>query len=333
MKTLITGTTGFLGSAIARELLKEGRAVRALVRPDADTRNIDGLDLEVVHGDLRDPDSVRQALKGCNVLYHTAAYYSLWDRNRRTIYEINVEGTRNILQAALSAGVEKAVYTSTVGCIGLREDGAAANESTPMDPATLSNDYKRSKFEAEGVAREMHGRGLPVVIVNPSTPIGPRDIKPTPTGKIILDFLNRRMPAYMDTGLNLIDVSDCARGHLLAEQRGTPGERYILGNRNLSLREILLLLERITGLKAPRVRIPYGVAYAAGWASEMVANHITGRPPAVPLAGVRMARYFMYFDSARAVRELGLPQNPVDKALEDAVRWFCQHHNLPSFKG
>jgi len=332
MKTLITGATGFLGSAIARELLAEGREVRALVRPGTDTRNIDGLELEVVHGDLRDRDSVRRALMGTSALYHTAAFYSLWDRNKRTIYEINVDGTRNILEAALEAGVDKAVYTSTVGCIGLREDGGAANEDTPLDPATLSNDYKRSKYEAENVARELFGRGLPVVIVNPSTPIGPRDIKPTPTGKIILDFLNRRMPAYVDTGLNLIDVHDCARGHLLAEARGTPGERYILGNRNLSLKEILLLLERLTGLKAPRARIPYAVAFAAGWVSELVANHVTGRPPAVPLAGVRMARYFMYFDAAKAVRELGLPQNPVEKALDDAVRWFCHHHGL-SLKG
>jgi len=328
MTTLVTGATGFLGSAIARELLDEGRRVRVLVRRGTDTSNIDGLDVEVAHGDLRDGGSLSKALEGVRVLYHTAAYYSLWDRDKRMIYEINVAGTRNILEAALLAGVEKVVYTSTVGCIGLKEDGSAADENTPMDPATLSNDYKRSKFEAEGVARELFKRGLPVVIVNPSTPIGPRDIKPTPTGKIILDFLNRRMPAYMDTGLNLIDVHDCARGHLLAEALGTPGERYILGNQNLSLRDILERLESITGLPAPRVRIPYWVAFAAGWVSEKLSDHVTGRPPAVPLAGVKMARYFMYFDSGKAVRELGLPQNPVDKALDDAVRWFQAHHHL-----
>ncbi|MFQ5449728.1 MAG: hopanoid-associated sugar epimerase [Nitrospinaceae bacterium] len=329
MKTLVTGATGFLGSAIIRELLETGREVRVLVRKNADTANIDGLDLEAVHGDLRDSDSLRRALKGCDVLYHAGAYYSLWDKNRRLIYDINVQGTRNILEAALDLGLTRVVYTSTVGCIGLSRDGDLANEETPFDPATLCNDYKISKFQAENVAREFHEKGLPLVIVNPSTPVGPRDIKPTPTGKIILDFLNRKMPAYLDTGLNLIDVADCARGHLLAEAKGVPGERYILGNRNLPLKEILTALEKITGLKAPTVKMPYWVAWTAGWVCETLANHVTGSPPAVPLAGVRMAKYFMFFDSSKAVRELGLPQNPVEDALAAAVRWF-QEHSLPA---
>ncbi len=325
MKTLVTGATGFLGSAIVRELLKDGRAVRVLARAGTDTGNIDGLSVEIANGELRDRASLKNALTGCDALYHAAAYYSLWDKNKRLIYDINVEGTRNILAAALDLNLKKVVYTSTVGCIGLNPDGSPGNEDTPLDPATLSNDYKKSKYQAELVAREFHQKGLPVVIVNPSTPIGPRDIKPTPTGKIIVDFLNRKMPAYLDTGLNLIDVADCARGHILAEAKGVPGERYILGNRNMSLKEILLTLEDITGLKAPSVQMPYWVAYTAGWVCETLSNHLTGSPPAVPLAGVKMAKYFMYFDASKAVRELGLPQNPVENALKEAVQWFRDH--------
>ena len=325
MTTLLTGATGFLGSALARELLKEGRKLKLLVRENTDTRNIDDLDCEVFHGDLRDRDSLKTALVGCRSLYHTAAYYSLWSRDKKMIYDINVQGTRNILESALEADVEKVVYTSTVGCIGLSRDGSLANEEQPMNTETLCNDYKLSKYQAEQVAHELYGRGLPVVIVNPSTPVGPRDIKPTPTGKIILDFLDRKMPAYIDTGLNLIDVADCARGHILAEEKGQPGERYILGNKNMSLKEILLALETLTGLKAPTIKMPYWVAYTAGLACEWFSNTITHQPPSVPLAGVKMARHFMYFDSSKAVRELGLPQNPVESALEQAVNWFKEN--------
>ena len=326
MKTLVTGATGFLGSAIVRELLRDGREVRILARSDADMGNVDGLDLETVHGDLLDEGSLKSAIKGCDVLYHAAAYYSFWDKNKNLIFDINVGGTRNVLSAALELGVEKVVYTSTVGCMGLRADGSSANEDTPHDPATLCNDYKLSKFQAEQVAKEYAAKGLPVVIVNPTAPVGPRDIKPTPTGKIILDFLNRKIPAFVDTGLNLIDVRDCARGHILAEEKGSVGERYILGNQNLSLQEIFQLLEKITGLKAPTVKMPYWVAYAAGWSCEMVADYITGKPPAVPLGGVKMAKYFMYFDPAKAIAELGLPQNPVENALADAVQWFRERN-------
>jgi dihydroflavonol-4-reductase len=322
MTTLLTGATGFLGSALARELLKEGRSLKLLVRKNTDTRNIDDLDCEVSYGDLRDPESLKIALVGCKSLYHTAAYYSLWTREKSLIYDINVQGTRNILESALDAGIEKVVYTSTVGCIGLSQDGSPANEDQPMNPAFLCNDYKLSKYQAEQVALELFGRGLPVVIVNPSTPVGPRDIKPTPTGQIILDFMNHKMPAYIDTGLNLIDVADCARGHILAEAKGQPGERYILGNKNMSLKEILMALEILTGSKAPRIKMPYWVAYISGLACELVSDSITHQPPAVPLAGVKMAKYFMYFDSSKAVRELGLPQNPVENALGKAVSWF-----------
>lgn len=325
MTTLVTGATGFLGSALARELLKDGRTLKLLVRKNSDTRNIDDLDCEVAYGDLQDRDSLKSALTGCQTLYHTAAYYSLWSRDKKLIYDINVQGTRNILESALEMGIEKVVYTSTVGCIGLSEDGSPANENQPMNTATLCNDYKLSKYEAEQVAHELFGRGLPIVIVNPSTPVGPRDIKPTPTGKIILDFLNRKMPAYIDTGLNLIDVADCARGHILAEEKGQLGERYILGNKNMSLKEILLALETLTGLKAPRIKMPYWVAYAAGLACEWASDNITHQPPSVPLAGVKMAKYFMYFDPSKAIRELGLPQNPVENALGQAVHWFKEN--------
>jgi dihydroflavonol-4-reductase len=325
MTTLLTGATGFLGSAIARELLNDGRPLKLLIRKNTDTRNIDDLDCEKIYGDLRDRESLSSALSGCKTLYHTAAYYSLWSRDKKMIYDINVQGTRNILESALEANVEKVVYTSTVGCIGLSGDGSPANEDYPMNPATLCNDYKLSKYQAEQVAHELFGRGLPVVIVNPSTPVGPRDIKPTPTGKIILDFMNRKMPAYIDTGLNLIDVADCARGHILAEKKGQLGERYILGNKNMSLKEILMALEALTGLKAPRIKMPYWVAYSAGLACEWMSDAITHQPPAVPLAGVKMAKYFMYFDASKAVRELGLPQNPVEDALGQAVHWFKEN--------
>jgi len=322
MTTLVTGATGFLGSAIARELLSDGRKIKLLTRGNADRQNIEGLDAEVVEGDLRDRESLKSAMKGCSALFHAAAYYSLWDRDKKLIYDINVQGTRNILETALELDIGRVVYTSTVGCIGLSEDRSPTNEDHPMNPSTLSNDYKISKFQAEKIALEMHGRGLPVVIVNPSTPIGPRDIKPTPTGKIVLDFLHGKMPAYLDTGLNLIDVADCARGHILAEEKGKPGERYILGNQNMSLKEILLALEKITGIKAPSIKMPYWVAYAAGLACETISNLVTQKPPAVPLAGVKMAKYFMYFDSSKAIRELGLPQNPVENALSQSVQWF-----------
>lgn len=330
MKTLVTGTTGFLGAVIARELLNEGRQVKVLVRRGADLMNIQGLDIEVVYGDLRDAESLKSAIRNCDILYHAAAYYSFWDRDKNLIYDINVTGTGNIFAAALEFGIGKVVYTSTVGCIGLCPDGSPANENTPLDPATLSNDYKRSKFQAENLALAFFRKGLPVVIVNPTAPIGPGDIKPTPTGRIVVDYLNRKMPAYLDTGLNLIHVRDCAKGHLLAEKKGKIGERYILGNKNMSLKEILQALEKITGLKAPTVQMPYWVAYTAGWVCEMISDWVTGTEPAVPLGGVKMAKYKMYFDPSKAVRELGLPQTPPETALREAVDWFKANHYVRS---
>jgi dihydroflavonol-4-reductase len=330
MKTLVTGSTGFLGSSVLRELINDGRQVKALIRKGTSKKNIAGLDVEISYGDLRDIESIRSALNGCDILYHVAAYYSLWDRDKQLSHEINVKGTRNILRAAKEKDLKKIVYTSTVGCIGINEDTTPATENTFFNKNTLSNDYKKSKYLAEQVALEFARGGLPVVIVNPSTPVGPRDIKPTPTGKIILDFMNREMPAYLDTGLNLIDVKDCARGHILAELKGIPGERYILGNQNMTLLEILTTLEKITGLKAPRIKMPFWVALSAGWACEMVSNHLTGKPPAIPLAGVKMAKYFMYFDSSKAVKKLGLAQNPVENALRQSVEWFKDNNYLTS---
>ena len=321
MKTFLTGSTGFIGAAIARELLKVGRDVRVLVRPGSDTSNLSGLDVEFWKGDLLDSESLRQGLKGCDVLYHAAADYKLWTKNPEEMYRINVGGTESILEAALEAGVSKVVYTSSVGTLGNPGDGTPGNEETKVSLADMVGPYKKSKFLAERTAEQFVSKGLPLVIVNPSTPVGPRDIKPTPTGKIIVDFLNRKMPAYLDTGLNIIAVEDCARGHLLAEQKGSVGRKYILGNANLTLKDIFGLLEEITSIPAPRVRLPYMPILMAAYINEGL-SRITGREPLIPLAGVQMAAKFMFFDSTRAVKELGLPQTPVMDALARAVEWF-----------
>lgn len=325
MKTLVTGATGFVGSNLVRRLLKDEGEIKALVRKNSNTKNIDGLDIEIVNGDLRDRESLMSVLKGCDTLYHVAAHYSFWDRDSKKIYDINVEGTKNILYAALKRGLEKVVYTSTVGCIGIPQNGDCGTEKTELNPPDFHNHYKRSKYLAEVEALKICKKGLPLVIVNPSTPIGPMDIKPTPTGKIIVDFLNKKMPAYINTGLNLIDVRDVARGHILAAQRGRIGERYILGNENISMKSILNLLEEITGIKAPRIRMPYLLALTAAHINQLISDKITKRPPFIPLAGVRMAKRFMYFDASRAVRELSLPQSSIKKALEESVKWYYEH--------
>lgn len=325
MRCLVTGASGFIGSNLVKALIKKGYQVRALVRNDSNCLNLKNLNIETLYGDLLDYASLESALKGCTFLFHTAAHYSFWDASKDLIYKVNVDGTRNILNAALKTRVKKVVYTSTVGCIGISKNGTPGNEETPMDLSTLSNSYKHSKYLAEREAIKFFEGGLPVVIVNPSTPIGPGDIKPTPSGKIIVDFLNRKIPAYIETGLNLIDVRDCAMGHILALEKGKPGERYILGNQNLSFREILFLLEEITGLKAPRLKLPYSFALIAAYVNELISDYITKSPPKIPLAGVRMAKYLMHFDSSKAVKELGLPTNPIKKALEDAVIWYREN--------
>jgi dihydroflavonol-4-reductase len=321
MKTFVTGAPGFIGASIVRELLKEGREVRALARKGSDTSNLAGLDVELWRGDLRDHAGLGQGLKGCDVLYHAAADYRLWTRDPAEMYRINVDGTSAILEAALNNSLSRVVYTSSVGTLGNPGDGTPGSEDTPVSLADMVGHYKKSKFLAERAAEKFVARGLPLVIVNPSTPVGPLDIKPTPTGRIIVDFLNRRMPAYLDTGLNIIAVEDCARGHILAEQKGEVGRKYILGNTNLTLREIFAMLAEITGLSAPRVRLPYMPILLAAYINEGLSK-ITGREPLIPLAGVQMAAKFMYFDSSRAVRDLGLPQTPVREALQRAVEWF-----------
>lgn len=325
MKCLVTGATGFIGSNLVKALISNGFPVRALTRENSNSSNLKNLDIEIHHGDLLDYKSLERALKGCVFLFHVAAHYSLWDVSKDLIYKINVDGTRNILKAALKTGIKKTVYTSTVGCIGIPKNNSSGNEDTPVDQSTLSNSYKHSKYLAEKEALKFFENGLPIVIVNPSTPVGPGDVKPTPTGKIIVDFLNRKIPAFIDTGLNLIDVRDCALGHILALKKGKIGERYILGNQNLSFHKILLLLEEITGLKAPRLKIPYSAALIAAYINELISDYITRTPPKIPLAGVKMAKYFMYFDASKAVKELGLPQNPIKKALEDAVVWYREN--------
>jgi dihydroflavonol-4-reductase len=284
----------------------------------------------VVEGDLTDAASLRACLRGSRLLFHVAAMYSLWSKDRRAFYEVNVEGTRRILDAAGEAGIQRVVYTSTVGALGIPTDGRPGTEESPVGLGDMVGDYKRSKYLAEEVAREFAGRGLPVVIVNPSTPIGPGDIKPTPTGQMIVDFLRGKMWAYLDTGLNLVDVDDVAAGHLLAAERGTVGQRYILGGRDLALREIFAMLGRIAGLRPPRVKVSAGMILPIAVLSEWIADHVTGRPPLVAADAVRMSRKRMFFDPAKAVRELGLPQSPVEDALARAVAWFRANGYAPS---
>ncbi|HBY64211.1 MAG TPA: NAD-dependent dehydratase [Solibacterales bacterium] len=317
---LITGATGFVGWHVARLLLDRGARVRALARDPSRLRE---LEVEPVQGDLRDPDSLRRAVTGCGGVFHVAADYRLWAREKREIYESNVEGTRNIMNAARTAGVERIVYTSTVGAIGIPKD-REGTEETPVRLDEMTGDYKRSKFLAERLVLEMAERGLPAVIVNPTAPVGDHDFKPTPTGKIIVDFLRGAMPAFVDTGLNLVDVRDVALGHLLAWDRGRAGERYILGSENLTLRQILERLASMSGRKAPSIEIPYGVAYAAGLVSTGWA-HLSGQQPRAPLDGVRMARKKMFASSDKARRELGYNPGPADSALARAVEWFRNH--------
>ncbi len=318
---LVTGGTGFVGSHVVRALLARGRAVRCLVRAGSRRENLEGLPIEIVVGDLTDAASLIPALSGVRTLYHVAADYRLWARNPNELYRANAGGTDNVLAAASAAGVDRVVHTSSVAALGLTRDGSPADETTPVERSRIIGHYKKSKYDAERVALSWAARGLPVVIVNPSTPVGEGDIKPTPTGQLIVDFLNRRMPAYVDTGLNLVDVRDVAAGHLAAAEKGRVGERYILGNRDMTLREILETLARLTGLPAPRVRLPHWIPLTAA-AVATGAARVTGRPPRVSLESVRMSTHRMFFDAGKAIRDLGLPQTPVDEALSRAVAWF-----------
>lgn len=326
MKALVTGATGFIGYHVAKQLVQRGDEVRVLVRRSSRVDNLASLECEPAIGDLTDPESLKQALEGCDALFHVAADYRLWVRNPRDIYHSNVEGTANILRAALAAGVDRVVYTSSVGVLGIPPDGVSGTETTPVALKDMVGHYKRSKFLAEEEAKRFAAEGLHVVIVNPSTPVGENDIKPTPTGQIIVDFLNRKLPAFVDTGLNLVDVRDVAAGHLLALEHGKPGERYILGGENLTLRGILELLADITSLPAPKRQMPYWVAYAAAQVDTAIFGTLLRRNPHIPLEGVKMAAKKMFFDPSKAVRELGMPQSPVRDALLRAVEWFLANN-------
>ncbi len=328
MTVLITGGTGFVGSAIARRLLDAGLEVRALARRGANRANLEGLPVEIVEGDLLDPASLARAAKGCTAVFHAAADYRLWLPNPAEIYECNVEGTRNVMIAALEAGVARVVYTSSVATLGLKEGGVPSDEDTPVSIADMIGHYKRSKFLAESEVKRLAAQeGVPVVIVNPSAPVGPRDIKPTPTGRMIVEAAAGRMPAYVETGLNVVHVEDVAEGHLRAYERGRVGERYVLGGTNMTLREILTEIAVLTGRSPPRIRLPHNVVMPIAYVAEAAAK-LTGSEPVATRDSVRMAKKLMYYSSDKARRELGFQPRPARAAFAAAIRWFREHGYL-----
>ncbi len=322
MLVFVTGATGFLGSHVARVLAERGAQLRLLVRPSSDLRNVADLNAERVVGDLREPASFEVALDGCDAVFHVAADYRLWVRDPDEMYHSNVEGTRQLLEAAQKRAVRRIVYTSSVATMGFSSNGSMADEDSPVSLGDMIGPYKRSKFMAEQVAFEAARDGVDVVVVNPTTPVGERDIKPTPTGRIVLDFLKRKFPAYVETGLNLVDATECARGHVQALEKGRRGERYILGGENLTLKQILDRLGAITGLKSPTVKLPYVFALATGAIDETITGRILGREPRATIDAVRMGRKMMFVSSAKAERELGWRTVSVDGALRRAVEWF-----------
>ena len=324
MKALVTGATGFVGSSIVRELLKDGAEVRVLVRENSDTRNIDGLDVEVAYGDIRDGESVKAALKGCDTFYQTAALIAWWVPDRKAFYDVNVEGTKTALNAALEQGVEKVVYTSSALAIGCHGVDHPANEEAEFNLWKTGEHYCISKYLGEVEAKKICEKGLPLVIVDPCGVVGVRDIKPTPSGKIIIDMLNKKIPAYMDGGGNYVDVEDVARGHILAAHKGRIGERYILGNENMSVRDYFGLIGEVSGVEPPKLKIPYSVAIAMGYMYQFVAS-ITRKPPLITAPGVRIGSKYMAFDSSKAVNELGFPQTPIKATIEKAVNWFREN--------
>ncbi len=338
MTVLVTGATGFIGGNLARALTARGDEVRALVRPGANDLAIRDIGVAQVTGDLLDADSLRRAISDCNAVYHCAANYALWASNPSQIYRANVDGTRNLLEAARHAGVRRVVFTSSVSTIGLPATGAGlpdgnlGAEEMPPNPSHLVGHYKQSKFQAEQLALAANDDGLEVVVVNPCAPVGKWDVKPTPTGRIPLDFARGRIPGYLNTGMNLVDVADVAQGHILAMDRGRPGERYILGHRNLTLSEVFGMLAAITGRRVPRVRFPFWFITGLAYCDQWVESGLLRRHPTIPVEGVKIARHPMYVSSKKAVDQLGLPQSPVETALEKAVRWFSDHGYLRSHR-
>jgi dihydroflavonol-4-reductase len=322
MLVFLTGATGFVGSHVARSLAAQGADLRLLVRPASDLRNIQELQAERVVGDLRDTASLKKAVAGCDVIFHVAADYRLWVRDPEQMYRSNVEGTRAILEAARENKVRRVVYTSSVATMGFQSNGHLADEDSPVSLANMIGPYKRSKFMAEEIAVEAGRSGMDVVVVNPTTPVGERDIKPTPTGRIVVDFLKKKFPAYVDTGLNLVDVAECARGHVAALEKGKSGERYILGGENLTLKQILDKLAAITGLPSPSIKVPHVVALATGVVDQVFTGYIRNREPRATIDAVRMGRKKMFVSSSKAERHLGWKIVPVDGALRRAVEWF-----------
>ncbi len=324
MKVLLTGATGFIGSRVARKLLKKGANVRVLVRKNSNLENISDLPLDIVYGDLTKPETLLPALEGCEVLFHVAAEYKLWVPEPKTLYKTNVEGTLNIMKAALRKGIKRIVYTSSVATLGLNPDGSPADEETPVTINDMIGHYKRSKYIAEEKVKKMiKTENLPAVIVNPSTPIGPGDIKPTPTGRIIIEAASGKMPAYVDTGLNIVHVDDVAEGHILALEKGKIGERYILGGENLTLKELLEKIARFTGRSAPKIKISPNLILPIAYVVEAISK-ITKKEPFITVDGVLMSKKKMFFSSEKAKRELGYKIRPVDEAIKDSIDWFRQ---------
>ncbi|HIM37473.1 MAG TPA: NAD-dependent epimerase/dehydratase family protein [Dehalococcoidia bacterium] len=321
MKVLVTGATGFVGGNLARKLWEQGHEVMALVRPGSIRAAMEGTGIQSVTGDILDRDSVDRAVQGCEAVFHCAAAYTFWSPDPDAIYRTNVDGTVNVLKAARQAGVSRVVYTSTVSTIGL-PDWELSTEETLADPNHLAGHYKKSKYQAELAALDMVSQGLPVIVVNPTTPVGPWDVKPTPTGRMVLDFLLGRIPAYVDTGMNLVDVEDVAEGHILAMERGQPGQRYLLGNRNVSLKEVFDMLADATGLAAPKWRAPYWLVMGAGYVDELVEGRLLKREPRIPLEGLKVSKSPMYVSCQKAITELGQPQSSVEEALQKAINWF-----------
>jgi len=325
MKTLITGANGFIGSAVMRHCLHAGQEVRVIVRPGSNRKNLEDLDIEIFEGDLQDKTSLEIAVKNCSAVFHVAADYRLWIPDPDNMYQTNVKGTRDLMLASAEAGVEKIVYTSSVAVLGLNSDGTPANEDTPVTVGDMIGHYKRSKYLAEKeVSKLVNENGLPAVIVNPSTPLGPRDIKPTPTGNIILETLNDRMPAYVDTGLNIVHVDDVAKGHLLAFENGKIGERYILGGENLSLQAILGIICDLTDKQAPKIKLPHNLILPIAWCMERWAD-ISKKEPRATVDEIRMSRKLMYFSSDKAINELAYEIRPAKEAIRDAIDWFIEN--------